>query len=89
MHSQKTKQPYIRSDRKNRARKKSAVEVPRNRPVKNKKDEPFEHLERREQKKEATRRKRSHKKHEKGENDIKEEQVEKSLRTSPHKNVQK
>ena len=44
MHSQKTKQPYIRSDRKNRARKKSAVEVPRNRPVKNKKDEPFEHL---------------------------------------------
>ena len=44
MHSQKTKQPYIRSDRKNRARKKSAVEVPRNRPEKNKRDEPFEHL---------------------------------------------
>ena len=36
----------------------------------------------REQKKEATRRERSHKKHEKGENDIKEEQVEKGLRTN-------
>ncbi len=45
MHSQKTMQPYIRSDRKNRARKKSAVEeVPRNRPEKNKRDEPFEQL---------------------------------------------
>ena len=45
MHSQKTKQPYIRSARKNRARKKSAVEeVARNRPEKNKGDEPFEYL---------------------------------------------
>ena len=37
----------------------------------------------------ATRRERSHKKREKGENDIKEEQVEKGLRTSPHKSAQK
>ena len=45
MHSQKTKQPYIRSTRKNRTRKKSAVEDdPRNRPEKNKKNEPFEQL---------------------------------------------
>ena len=42
MHSQKTKQPYIRSTRKNRTRKtKSAVEDdPLNRPEKNKKNEP-------------------------------------------------
>ena len=45
MHSQKTKQPYIRRTRKNRTRKKSAVEDdPRNRPEKNKKNEPFEQL---------------------------------------------
>ena len=46
MHSQKTKQPYIRSTRKNRTRKKkSAVEEdPWNRPKKNKKNEPFEQL---------------------------------------------
>ena len=36
----------------------------------------------------ATRRERSHKKREKGENDIKEEQVEKGLRTSPHESAQ-
>ena len=36
----------------------------------------------REQKNEATRRERSHKKHEKGENDIKDEQVEKGLGTN-------
>ena len=39
MHSQKTKQPYIRSARKNRTRKKSAVEeepwkLPRRKPLK-------------------------------------------------------
>ena len=46
MHSQKTKQPYIRSARKNRTRKKSAVEEdPRNSPEKNKKNEPFKLLE--------------------------------------------
>ena len=40
MHSQKTKQPYIRSARKNRTRKKSAVEEdPRKSPEKNKKNE--------------------------------------------------
>ena len=45
MHSQKTKQPYIRSARKNRTRKKSAVEEdPRKSPEKNKKDEPFKQL---------------------------------------------
>ncbi len=45
MHSQKTKQPYIRSARKNRTRKKSAVEEdPRKSPEKNKKNEPFEQL---------------------------------------------
>ena len=45
MHSQKTKQPYIRSARKNRSRKKSAVEEdPRNRPEKKKTNEPFEQL---------------------------------------------
>ena len=39
MHSQKTKQPYIGSARKNRARKKSAVEEnPRNLREKNKKN---------------------------------------------------
>ena len=37
----------------------------------------------------ATRRERSHKKREKGENDIKEEQVEKGLRTIPYKSAQK
>ena len=57
--------------------------------VAHKRTEPYDALERREQKKEATRRERSHKKHEKGENDIKEEQVEKDLRTSPHKSAQK
>ena len=42
MHSQKTKQPYIRSARKNRTRKKSVVEEdPRKSPEKNKKNEPF------------------------------------------------
>ena len=42
MHSQKTKKPYIRSARKNRTRKKSAVEEdPRKSPEKNKKNEPF------------------------------------------------
>ena len=50
-------------------------------------------LEKREQKKgkkeAATRRERSHKKREKRENDIKEEQVEKGLRTSPYKSAQK
>ena len=44
MHYQKTKQPYIRSDRKNRTRKKNAVEDPRKSPEKNKKNEPFEQL---------------------------------------------
>ena len=45
MHFQKTKQPYIRSARKNRTRKKNAVEEdPRNRPEKNKKNEPFQQL---------------------------------------------
>ena len=47
-------------------------------------NEPYDALERT-KKKAATRRERSHKKHEKRENDIKEEQVEKGLRTSPHK----
>ena len=44
MHSQKSKQPCIRSARKNRTRKKkSAVEEdPRNRPEKKKKTEPIE-----------------------------------------------
>ena len=43
MHSQKTKQPYTRSARKNRTRKKSAVEEdPRESPEKNKTNEPFE-----------------------------------------------
>ena len=51
--------------------------------------EPYDALERREQKKEATRRERSHKKSEKGEKDSKEEQVQKGLRTSPHKSAQK
>ena len=36
----------------------------------------------REQNNEATRRERSHKKHQKGENDIKDEQVEKGLGTN-------
>ena len=41
MHSQKAKQPYIRSARKNRTRKKSAVkEDPRKSLEKNKKNEP-------------------------------------------------
>ncbi len=46
MHSQKTKQPYIRSTRKNRTRKKkSAVEEdPQKSPKKIKKNEPFEQL---------------------------------------------
>ena len=45
MHSQKTKQPYLGSARKNRTRKKSAVdEDPRNIPDKNKKSEPSEQL---------------------------------------------
>ena len=45
MHSQKTKQPYIRSARKNRTRKKIEVEEdPWNRPEKNKKNEPFGQL---------------------------------------------
>ena len=45
MHSQKTKQRYIRSVRKNRTRKKSAVEEdPRNRHEQNKKNEPFKQL---------------------------------------------
>ena len=38
-HSQKTKRPYIRSARKDRTRKKSAIEED---PEKNKKNEPFE-----------------------------------------------
>ena len=43
MHSRKTKQPYLRSARKNRTRMKCAVEEdPRKNPEKNKKDEPFE-----------------------------------------------
>ena len=42
MHSQKTMQPYIRRPRKNRTRKKSAVEEDRQKsPEKNKKNEPF------------------------------------------------
>ena len=42
MHSEKTKQPYIRSARKNRTKKKSAVdEDPRKRPEKNKKNDPL------------------------------------------------
>ena len=45
MHSQKAKQPYIRSARKNRTRKKSAVEEdPRKSLEKNKKNEPCEQL---------------------------------------------
>ena len=46
MHSQKTKQPYIRSTRKNRTRKKkSAVEEDLQKSPKNiKKNEPFEQL---------------------------------------------
>ena len=45
MHFQKTKQPYMRSARKNRTRKKSAVEEdPRKCPEKNKKNEPFKQL---------------------------------------------
>ena len=45
MHSQKAKQPYIRSARKNRTRKKSAVkEDPRKSLEKNKKNEPCEQL---------------------------------------------
>ena len=45
MHSHKTRQPYIRSTRKNRTRKKSAVEeVPQIRPEKKNRDEPFEQL---------------------------------------------
>ena len=45
MHSQKTKQPYIRSARKNRTRKKSATEEdPQKSPEKNKKNEPLEQL---------------------------------------------
>ena len=45
MQSQKTKQPYIRSARKNRTRKKSAVEEdPRKSPEKIKKNEPFKQL---------------------------------------------
>ena len=43
MHSQETKQPCMRSARKNRTRKKSAVEEdPRKNSEKNKKNEPFE-----------------------------------------------
>ena len=42
MHSQKTKQPYIRSARKNRTIEKSAVEDPRKSPEKNKKNESFQ-----------------------------------------------
>ena len=43
MHFQKTKQPYMQSARKDRTRRKSAVEEdPRNSPEKNKKNEPFE-----------------------------------------------
>ena len=43
MRSQETKQPYIRSARKNRTRKKSAVEEdPQKMPEKNKKNEPLE-----------------------------------------------
>ena len=53
------------------------------RKVARKRTEPYDALERREQKKEATRKQRSHKKHEQGENDIKEDKVEKGLRTSP------
>ena len=49
MHFQRTKQPYIRSARKNRTTKKSAIEEdPRNRPEKNKKNLPFEQLKSRE-----------------------------------------
>ena len=42
MHFQKTKQPYIRSARKNRTRKRSATaEDPQKSPEKNKKNDPF------------------------------------------------
>ncbi len=45
MHSQKTKQPYIGSARKNRTRTKSAVEEdPRKSPEKIKKNQPFKQL---------------------------------------------
>ena len=45
MHSQKTKQPYMRSARKNRTRKKRAVEEDRQKsPEKNKKNDPFKQL---------------------------------------------
>ncbi len=45
MHSQKTKQPNIRTARKNRTRKKSAVEKDRRKsPEVNKKNKPFEQL---------------------------------------------
>ena len=45
MHSQKTRQPYIWSARKNRTRKKNAVEEePQSRPEKKKKNEPFEQM---------------------------------------------
>ena len=58
--------------------------------VARKRTAPHDALEKREQKKEATRREWSHrKKREKGGNDIKEEQVEKGLRTSSHKSSQK
>ena len=43
MHFQNTKQPYMQSARKNRTRRKSAVEEdPRNSPEKNKTNEPFQ-----------------------------------------------
>ena len=47
MHSQKTKQPYIRSVRKNRTRKKKSAgeEDPRKRPEKIKKNEPLRKTE--------------------------------------------
>ena len=41
MHSRKTKQTYIQIARKSRTRKKCAVEDPRKRTEKNKKNEPF------------------------------------------------
>ena len=42
MHSQKTKQPYVRSARKKKRRRKKAVEEdPRKSPEKKKKNEPF------------------------------------------------
>ena len=45
MHSQRAKEPCIWSARKNRTRKKSAVEEdPRKSPEKSKKNEPFEQL---------------------------------------------